>query len=55
LRLELGDEPLIFVLKMDEAEIVKPQKLKRASTTHMNRALKRNMDTVAIVGFDFRV
>lgn len=37
--LELGDKPLIFVLKMDEAEIVKHQKMERVSVTLMNRAL----------------
>ena len=36
---ELGGKPLIFVLKMDEAEIIHAQKLERVSITLMNRAL----------------
>jgi hypothetical protein len=36
---EFGDGPLIFVLKMDEAEIVKQEKMERVSITLMNRAL----------------
>jgi hypothetical protein len=55
LKSEFGDEPLIFVLKMDEAEIVKQQKLEKTSITLMNRALKRNADTTAVAGFDFLV
>lgn len=37
--IEIGDSPLIFVLKMDEAEIVKGQKMERVSIMLMNRAL----------------
>lgn len=40
---------------MDEAEIIKQQKLERASTILMNRALKKNIDNIAIPRFDFRV
>jgi hypothetical protein len=36
---ELQGKPLIFVLKLDEAEIVHGQKLERVSITLMNRAL----------------
>lgn len=36
---EVGAGPLIFVLEMDEAEIVKGQKQERMSITLMNRAL----------------
>lgn len=36
---ELCGSPLIFVLKLDEAEIVKNQKFERVSITLMNRAL----------------
>jgi len=36
---EVQGDPLIFVLKLDEAEIVHAQKLERVSITLMNRAL----------------
>lgn len=36
---ELDGKPLIFVLKLDEAEIIHEQKLERVSITLMNRAL----------------
>lgn len=36
---ELVGKPLIFVLNLDEAEIVQSQKLERVSITLMNRAL----------------
>jgi hypothetical protein len=36
---EIGDAPLVFALKMDEAEIVKEQKFEHVSVTLMNRAL----------------
>lgn len=36
---ELNGKPLLFVLKLDEAEIVHAQKLERVSITLMNRAL----------------
>jgi hypothetical protein len=36
---ELAGKPLIFVIKLDEAEIVHSQKLERISITIMNRAL----------------
>jgi hypothetical protein len=41
---ELGGKPLIFVLKLDEAEIVHGQKLERVSITLMNRALNNNIE-----------
>ena len=40
---------------MDEAETVKQQKLERVSIMLMNRALKTNVDTEPVVGFDFSV
>lgn len=39
LRTELDGKLLIFVLKLDEAEIIHGQKLERVSITLMNRAL----------------
>lgn len=42
---EINDEPLIFVLKLDEAEIVHAQKLERVSITLMNRALDPSIQT----------
>jgi len=36
---EVGDQPLIFVIKMDEAEIIHAKKLERISISIMNRAL----------------
>ena len=36
---EVQGDPLIFVLKLDEAEIIHAQKLERVSITLMNRAL----------------
>lgn len=41
---EIGENPLIFVLKLDEAEIVHGQKLERVSITLMNRALDPTID-----------
>jgi len=37
---ELDNKPLVFVLKMDEAEIVKGDKQERISITIMNHTLK---------------
>ncbi len=37
--IELAGRPLIFVIKLDEAEIVHSQKMERVSITLMNRAL----------------
>ena len=36
---EVQGDPLIFVLKLDEAKIIHAQKLERVSITLMNRAL----------------
>ena len=36
---EVGDEPLTFVLKLDEAEIMHGKKFERVSISLMNRAL----------------
>lgn len=41
---ELGDKPLIFVLKLNEAEVIHGQKMERVSITIMNRALDRNIN-----------
>ena len=39
---KLQGDPLLFVLKLDEAEIIHGQKLERVSITIMNRALDRD-------------
>jgi len=44
---EIGDAPLIFVLKMDEAEIIKEQKFECVSITLMNRSLSTTEASVA--------
>ena len=36
---EVQGDPLIFVIKLDEAEIIYGQKMERVSITLMNRAL----------------
>jgi len=41
---ELQGRPLIFVLKLDEAEIIHAQKMERVSITLMNRALDMSLD-----------
>jgi len=41
---ETGENPLIFVLKMDETEIVHDQKFERVSITLMNHALNPNVN-----------
>ena len=41
---ELQGKPLIFVLKLDEAEIIYGQKMERLSITLMNRALNTDID-----------
>jgi hypothetical protein len=38
---EIGDSPLIFVIKLDEAEIVHSQKLECVSITLMNPAIDK--------------
>jgi hypothetical protein len=40
---EVGDNPLIFVLKLDETEIVRGKKYERLSIALMNRALDPTM------------
>lgn len=40
----LGEKPLIFVIKLDEAEIIHGQKFERINMTIMNRALDRQID-----------
>jgi hypothetical protein len=47
---ELAGKPLIFVLKLDEAEIVHSQKLERVSITLMNRALNPDI-TIGSEGY----
>lgn len=41
---EVGNKPLVFVLKMDEAEIMHGRKFERVSLTLMNRALDASID-----------
>lgn len=41
---ELQGQPLIFVLKLDEAELVHDQKMERVSITLMNMALDTSLD-----------
>ena len=41
---ELQYDPLIFVLKLDEAEIIHGQKLERVSITIMNWALDASIE-----------
>lgn len=41
---ELQGKPLIFVLKLNEAEIIYGQKMERLSITMMNRALNMDID-----------
>jgi hypothetical protein len=41
---EVGDNPLIFMIKLDEAQIVHSQKLELVSVTLMNRALDSSID-----------
>ena len=41
---EVGDNLLIFVIKLDEAEIVHSQKLERVSVILMKRALDSSID-----------
>jgi len=40
---KIGENPLVFVIKMDEAEIVREQKFERVSITLMNHALNSNI------------
>lgn len=40
----MNGKPLIFVLKLDEAEIIHGQKMERVSITLMNRALDSTID-----------
>ena len=47
---ELAGKPLIFVLKLDRAEIVHSQKLERVSITLMNRALNPDI-TIGSEGY----
>jgi len=41
---ELNGQPLMFCIKLHEAEIVHAQKFERMSLTLMNRALDNNID-----------
>ena len=41
----VGFNPLVFVLKLDEAEIVHGKKFERVSMTLMNRAVDPHMAT----------